>query len=69
MTPNQRLKRIDKLEKKIQSSFMPSYRKVRKILAANRDRVQVKSSVNRRVSLCPWNDLVLNNETVEGYII
>ncbi len=69
MTPQERLKRLASLERKIESSFMPSYRKVRKILAANRDIVPVKSSVNRRVSLCPWNDLVLSNETVEGYII
>ena len=69
MTPQERLKRLDKLERKIESSFMPSYRKVRKILQENRDRAPVKSSVNSGVSLCPWNDLHLNNDIVEGYII
>jgi hypothetical protein len=69
MTTNQRLKRLERLERKIESSFMPSYRKVKKILQENRYRALVKSSSNNKVSLCPWNDLCLNNETVEGYII
>jgi hypothetical protein len=69
MTHNQRLKRIDKLEKRIESSFMPSYRKVRRILQENRDRVPAASlPIGNEIS-CPWNDLVLSNETVEGYIL
>ena len=69
MTPKERLKRLARLERKIEYSFMPSYRKVRKILAANRHRALVKSSSNNKVSLCPWSDLHLNDEIVEGYVL
>jgi hypothetical protein len=69
MTPQERLKRLDKLEKKIQSSFMPSYKKVRKILQENRNRTPIKPSKNSEISSCPWSDLCLNNEIVEGYVI
>ena len=69
MTPKERLKRIDKLEKKIQSSFMPSYRKVRRILQENRNRMPAANSPVNNVISCPWNDLHLNNDIVEGYIL
>lgn len=69
MTAKQRLKRLDMLEKKIQSSFMPSYRKVRQILTENRNRTPINSPVSSEVSVCPWNDLHLNNDIVEGYVL
>jgi hypothetical protein len=69
MTPNQRLKRLARLERKIEYSFMPSYRKVKKILAANRDRMPIKQSKNSEISSCPWHDLHFNNDIVEGYVL
>jgi hypothetical protein len=69
MTTKQRLKRLDMLERKIQSSFMPYYKKIRKILQQNRNKIPTAKPPSSNVVSCPWNDLHLNNDIVEGYVI
>jgi len=64
MTAPQRLNRIDNLEAKIVSGFMPDYKKVRQILSENKR--QPKQIVKSNIPKNPWGDNDLFFDTVDG---